>query len=151
VCIQRPMAIDIQAPAPRTLPSIQSTPLSEDRPSLPSLGFDISRPSSTSTQASSHYSQIRNGGNPTVQLPALSTLASIASIASTAPPAESSTNHGYVLFESATKMLPDARSVQTWTPVFFDAKAPANLKLPTSSLSVLTVITEHLILMQPHH
>jgi hypothetical protein len=37
-----------------------------------------------------------------VQLPALSTLASIASIASTAPPAEASTNHGYVITRTKT-------------------------------------------------
>ena len=96
--IQRPMAINIQAPAPRSLPSLQSTPSSEERPSLPSLGFDISRPSSTSTQGSSHHSQFRHISNPipTIQLPALSTLASLASLASTSSPADGSSNNGYV-------------------------------------------------------
>ena len=138
------MAIDIQAPAPRTLPALQSTPSSEDRPSLPSLGFDISRPSSTSTQASSHYSQLRIGGNPTVQLPALSTLASIASIASTAPPAEASTSHGYVherghrnldtKYSKADRAFEAGglRQVQRRTPVF-GRGGPRRPQLPTSS------------------
>lgn len=109
--IHRPMAIDIQAPAPRTLPSLQSTPSSEERPSLPSLGFDISRPSSTSTQASSHYSQFRHGSNPTptIQLPGLSTLASLASIASTTPLSENNFNNGYVSFERMEKPMASRR------------------------------------------
>ena len=114
--IQRPMAIDIQAPAPRSLPSLQSTPSSEERPSLPSLGFDISRPSSTSTQGSSHHSQFRHGSNPipTIQLPALSTLASLASIASTSSPADGSSNNGYV------------KSVYTADDIFFSKLLAVN-------------------------
>jgi hypothetical protein len=96
------MAIEIQAPSPRKLPALRNTPSSEERPSLPPLTFDISRPSSASTQASSRYSQLRHSSNntPTIQLPALSTLASLASLASKTPPAETRLSNGYVIVSS---------------------------------------------------
>ncbi len=52
----------------------------DQRPSLPPLGHDLSRPSSTSTQASyTTHSQSRHGSNSTLQLPGLKALASLAS------------------------------------------------------------------------
>src|SRR6185369_11810541 len=65
----------------RDLPSPASTPYSEDRPSLPSLGLDISRPPSTSSQASSQYIHRRPSPNPSLQLPGLSQLSALASVA----------------------------------------------------------------------
>jgi hypothetical protein len=56
----------------------------DDKPSLPSIGHEISRPSSTSTVASANYSQHRHGSHASIQLPALNTLARVAS---NSPPA----------------------------------------------------------------
>lgn len=59
------------------LPAIKTPPAIVEDKQLPSIGHDISRPSSSSTVAS--YTQQRHGSHHSIQLPALSTLASVAS------------------------------------------------------------------------
>lgn len=71
------------------LPAFKTSSTLEDKPPLPAIGLDISRPSSTSTVAS--YTQQRHGSHASIQLPALSTLASVAS---TSPPANKESNEG---------------------------------------------------------
>lgn len=59
------------------LPAIKTPPAIVEDKQLPSIGHDLSRPSSSSTVAS--YTQQRHGSHHSIQLPALATLASVAS------------------------------------------------------------------------
>jgi hypothetical protein len=78
------MALDIQQRLSLPdLPSYHSNPSAEDRISLPSIGTAISRPPSTSSQASSQLTQPRLSPNPNAHLPGLSQLSALASIATT--------------------------------------------------------------------
>jgi hypothetical protein len=83
---QRPMGLDIHHTPPIHATSLRPSPTSDDRPSLPSIGLNISRPSSrlstasTRSLSSGYYEAARHN----LQLPGLSALASIA--ANTPPP-----------------------------------------------------------------
>ncbi|KAJ5028143.1 signal recognition protein [Bipolaris maydis] len=74
------------------LPAFKTSPPSlDDR--LPSIGHDISRPSSSSTVASPpHQQQHNSGSNVSIQLPSLATLASAASNCPTANPTSNDNN-----------------------------------------------------------
>ena len=65
------------------LPAFKMSTILEDRPPLPAIGHDLSRPSSAASTVAS-YTQQRHGSHASIQLPALSTLASVAS---SSPPA----------------------------------------------------------------
>lgn len=96
--LPRPSALDSFRPPSvlqvLDLPSFTTAQSIDERPSLPSIGHDISRPSSTSTQSSSvhPYSLQRHGSNSSLQLPGLSALASIAS---SSPAASNSPNNSH--------------------------------------------------------
>jgi hypothetical protein len=93
---QQPMGLEIHTPTPSALPTFQPTPPEDTRPSLPSIGLSISRPSSrvstasTRSLSSSYYSQAQSN----VQLPALSALAHLATAQT--PPPEHNYKNGYV-------------------------------------------------------
>lgn len=72
------------------LPAIKTPPAIVEDKQLPSIGHDISRPSSSSTVAS--YTQQRHGSHASIQLPALSTLASVASNRPNSPAANYTNN-----------------------------------------------------------
>jgi hypothetical protein len=76
-CFRRPSILQVF-----DLPAIKTPPAIIEDKQLPSIGHDISRPSSSSTVAS--YTQQRHGSHASIQLPALSTLASVASNSPTA-------------------------------------------------------------------
>lgn len=78
-----------------------STPF-EDK--LPSIGHDISRPSSSSTVAS--FTQQRNTSNGSVQLPALSTLASVASTSPTTQNIRNESNDNNARRPTPEKKMP---------------------------------------------
>jgi hypothetical protein len=80
------MALDIQHQPLRDLPPFHSTPTMDDRPSLPPIGLDISRPPSTSSQASSQFNHRRPSPNPHAHLPGLSQLSALASAATSTSP-----------------------------------------------------------------
>ena len=82
----RHMALDIQHQHLRDLPPFHSTPIMDDRPSLPPIGLDISRPPSTSSQASSQFNYRRPSPNPHAHLPGLSQLSALASAATSTSP-----------------------------------------------------------------
>jgi hypothetical protein len=96
--LPRPSALDSFRPPSvlqvLDLPSFTTAQSIDERPSLPSIGHDISRPSSTSTQSSSvhPYSLQRHGSSSSLQLPGLSALASIAS---SSPAASNSPNNSH--------------------------------------------------------
>jgi hypothetical protein len=75
------MALEVQTHTIRDLLSFNSplvaTPPSDDRRSI---GLDISRPASTSSQASSQYPLRRPSPNPNLQLPGLSQLTNLAQL-----------------------------------------------------------------------
>ncbi|KAF2430220.1 hypothetical protein EJ08DRAFT_634071 [Tothia fuscella] len=111
------MSLQIATPTPRNqLPRFQPTLPDETRPSLPSIGLSISRPSSrvstTSTRSlsSSHYSQATQASQ-NVQLPALSALANLASLSQTPPPEGGfravNGNNGYVKITLSLETLKD--------------------------------------------
>lgn len=96
--LPRPSALDSFRPPSvlqvLDLPSFTTAQSIDERLSLPSIGHDISRPSSTSTQSSSvhPHSLQRHGSNSSLQLPGLSALASIAS---SSPAASNSPNNSH--------------------------------------------------------
>lgn len=74
-----------------------STPSIDERHRLPSIGLDISRPPSTSSQSSSYFPPRRPSPNPGVQLPALRNLSALATLAnSSSPDSPLSRSHVYV-------------------------------------------------------
>ncbi|KAL2352507.1 hypothetical protein BJ546DRAFT_211981 [Cryomyces antarcticus] len=80
--LQRPSIVDpYRPPSSLQIPDLSAyntVASAESRPSLSTLGRSISRPSSTSTQASTHYSLHRTYSNSTHSLPGLTALASLA-------------------------------------------------------------------------
>lgn len=92
---------------------------------LPSISHDLSRPSSSSTVASS-YTQQRHGSHASIQLPALSTLASVAS---TSPPtanhSQDSSHDGTTKRDTPEKKMPSPPRPSHGLSMTYATAAPA--------------------------
>ncbi|KAL0264960.1 hypothetical protein SLS55_000914 [Diplodia seriata] len=75
-------------PSPRDLAPFNTAPALDERPSLPSIGLTISRPSSAASQSGAHLpppQQLHRGTSPGIQLPGVSSLASLAASSTSSP------------------------------------------------------------------
>jgi hypothetical protein len=130
------MSLDVQ-PQPSRLGDLSafsitrtSTPSLDERHRLPSIGFDISRPPSTSSQSSNYFPPRRPSPNPGVQLPALRNISALATLAnSSSPDSPLSRNHGYV----ASFILQYQEMIEGINPVVWNCSAVAEAFLPAVS------------------
>ncbi|KAB2572487.1 putative gata transcription factor protein [Lasiodiplodia theobromae] len=91
--LNRPVAIENlhyhnRPPSPRDLAPFNTASALDERPSLPSIGLTISRPSSATSQSGAHLpppQPLHRGTSPGIQLPGVSSLASLAGSATSSP------------------------------------------------------------------
>lgn len=111
-----------------------TTPMLDERSYLTTLGYGISRPSSTSTQSSNQYLennyQSRSFSHGAVQLPALSALASLAASA----PAAITNSDRYVQYLRKSMMVEHIEKQQALSGLEF-ARRVSGLRAPVASRS----------------
>ncbi|OJD32220.1 gata transcription factor [Diplodia corticola] len=91
--LNRPVAIENlhyhnRPPSPRDLAPFNTASSLDERPSLPSIGLTISRPSSAASQSGARLpppQPLHRGTSPGIQLPGVSSLASLAASSTSSP------------------------------------------------------------------